>query len=295
MIPKEIIKKIKKIHIKSSKLVNTAMAGQYKSVFRGSGIEFEEVREYCSGDEVKSIDWKVSARFGKPFIKRYREERELICILLIDVSKSGYFGTFENLKQESSAEFASILAFNAIRNNDKVGAILFTDIVEKYIPPKKGLAHIWRLIKEIFTFKPKNLGTNIEIALDYLGKIARKKTVCFLISDFLCASQNYLTKLKLVSKKHQLISVLLSDPKEFVLPSAGIVTFCDFEIGKLACIDASNKKIRQNFENQKKFEYKNKINNFKTLNIDCIELSTLDLASDVLKKYFLKKSQKFRN
>ena len=154
MLSPEIIKKIKKVHIRSARMVNTMMAGQYRSVFRGSGIEFEEVREYSPGDDVKSIDWKVSARMGRPYVKLYREERELVVMLLVDMSGSEGFGTTENLKKETAAEIASILAFNAIRNNDKVGAILFTDRVEKYIPPKKGSAHVWRVIKELFAFEP---------------------------------------------------------------------------------------------------------------------------------------------
>ena len=175
MLSSEIIKKIRKIHIKSGRMVNTLMAGQYRSIFRGSGIEFEEVREYTPGDDVKSIDWKVSARLGRPFIKRYCEERELIVILLVDMSTSGCFGTGDALKKEIAAEVACIMAFNAIRNNDKVGAILFTDRVEKYIPPKKGSAHVWRVIREIVSFEPVFKGTDISEALGYLGKVCRKK------------------------------------------------------------------------------------------------------------------------
>ena len=185
MLAPELIKKIKKVHIKTGRMVNTLMAGQYRSVFRGAGIEFEEVREYTPGDDVKSIDWKVSARMGKPFIKRYREEREQMVMLLVDMSGSGRFGTTESIKRETAAEIAAILAFNAIRNNDKVGAILFTDQVERYIPPKKGSAHVWRLIREIFTFQPEHTGTDIVAAVNFLARVCRKRTVAFLVSDFL--------------------------------------------------------------------------------------------------------------
>ncbi len=171
MLSPEIIKKIKKIHIKSGRLVNSLMAGQYKSVFRGAGIEFEEVREYSPGDEVKSIDWKVTARMGRPYIKLYREERELIVMLLEDMSASGRFGTTVAIKRETAAEIASILAFNAIRNNDKVGAILFTDRVEKYIPPKKGTSHVWRVIKEILTFEPAYTVRDIDQDVGFLGRV----------------------------------------------------------------------------------------------------------------------------
>jgi uncharacterized protein (DUF58 family) len=284
MLSPEIIKKIRKIHIKTGRIVNTMMAGQYKSVFRGAGIEFEEVREYSPGDEVKSIDWKVSARLGRPFVKLYREERELIVMLLVDMSASGLFGTTESLKMETAAEIASILAFNAIRNNDKVGAILFTDRVEKYIPPKKGSSHVWRVIKEMFTFKPAHKGTDIREALSYLGRVCRKKTVSFLISDFL--SPDYLQQLRMASKKHELISVLLSDPGEFSLPEAGILFAEDFETGEALCLDASDESIRQRFKKQKELEYQNILGMLKNSDVDCIEVSTESSVSDALTRYF---------
>lgn len=280
----EIIKKIKKIHIKSGRLVNTMMAGQYKSVFRGSGIEFEEVREYTPGDEVKSIDWKVSARLGRPYVKLYREERELIIMLLVDMSASGYFGTGENVKQETAAETAAVLAFNAIRNNDKVGAILFTNEIEKYIPPKKGSAHVWRVIKEIFAFQPRYRGTDIQKAVRYLGRVCRKRTVSFLISDFL--SPDYRHQLKIAAKKHELIGIMLSDPGEFALPSAGILEVRDFETGEQLLIDASDPKTRRAFQALKTDEYRQLIESLKTADIDCIEISTRDSVADVLTKYF---------
>ena len=284
MLSPEIIKKIKKIHIKSGRLVNTMMAGQYKSVFRGSGIEFEEVREYTPGDEVKSIDWKVSARLGRPYVKLYREERELIIMLLVDMSASGCFGTGENIKQETAAEIAAVLAFNAIRNNDKVGAILFTDQIEKYIPPKKGSAHVWRVIKEIFAFEPQHKGTDIQSAVRYLGRVCRKRTVAFLISDFL--SPDYTHQLKIAGKKHELIGILLSDPGEFALPTAGILSVQDFETGERFFLDASDIKTRKAFEALKTDEYRRMIESFKTSDIDCIEISTRDSVADVLTKYF---------
>ena len=214
MLSPEIIRKIKKIHFKSGRMVNSLMAGQYRSVFRGVGIEFEEVREYSPGDDIKSIDWKVSARLGKPFVKRFREERELIVMLLVDLSASGRFGTVERTKQETAAEVAAVMAFNAIRNNDKVGAILFTDQVEKYIPPKKGSSHVWRVIKEIFTFMPIHSGTDLEGAVSYLGRVCRKRTVSFLISDFIHPKLGgeVPLKLKSVSRRHEMIGILISDP-----------------------------------------------------------------------------------
>lgn len=292
MLSPEIIKKIKKVHIKSSRIVNTMMAGHYKSVFRGTGIEFEEVREYSPGDEVKSIDWKVSARLGKPFVKLYREERELIVILLVDMSASGYFGTRESIKQETAAEIASILAFSAIRNNDKVGAILFTSSVEKYIPPKKGSTHVWRVIKEIFAFRPTHKGTDIQNAVSYLGKVCRKKAVVFLVSDFLC--QNYSKQLKTASKKHEFISVLVTDPGEFLLPQAGILSIQDFETGERLLLDASDERTRRAFSEQKKAEYMMTRDTLTSAGIDCIEASTEDATADVLIRYFRSREKRKR-
>ena len=292
MLSPETIKKIKKVHIKSSRTVNTMMAGQYKSVFRGSGIEFEEVREYSPGDEVKSIDWKVSARMGKPFVKLYREERELIVILLVDMSASGCFGTQENTKQETAAEIASILAFSAIRNNDKVGAILFTSGVEKYIPPKKGSTHVWRVIREIFSFEPIEKGTDIQNAVSYLGRVCRKKAVVFLISDFL--SRDYLKRLSVASKKHELVGVLVSDPGDFSLPAAGILSVQDFETGQHVLLDASDETTRRRFFDYKKAEYRSTLENLKSAGIDGVEVSTSDSAADVLIKYFRRREKKKR-
>ena len=284
MLSSEIIKKIKKIHIKSGRLVNTMMAGQYKSVFRGAGIEFEEVREYTPGDEVKSIDWKVSARMGRPYVKLYREERELIIMLLVDMSASGYFGTGENVKQEIAAEIAAVLAFNAIRNNDKVGAILFTSEIEKYIPPQKGSAHVWRVIKEIFAFRPQYKGTDIQGAVRYLGRVCRKRTVSFLISDFLSA--DYTHQLKIAGKKHELIGIMLSDPGEFALPAAGILEVQDFETGERLFLDATDTKTRQAFQAMKTDEYRRGVESLKASDVDCIEISTRDSVADMLTKYF---------
>jgi uncharacterized protein (DUF58 family) len=292
MLSPELIKKIKKIHIKSRRQVDTMMAGQYKSVFRGSGMEFEEVREYTPGDEVKTIDWKVSARMGRPFVKTYKEEREVVVMLLVDMSASGKFGTFGKMKIETAAEIASILAFNAIKNNDKVGVILFTDRVEKYIPPKKGSSHIWRVIKEIFTFQPEYTGTDIDGAIQFLGRVSRKKTVTFVISDFVAGG--YLKKLKIASKRHEVINVLLSDPKDFHLPKAGLLLAEDFETGKTFYIDSSDKQSRKLYREKREARYSESLETFKKADIDCIELSTTDDVADALIKYFRYRERKFR-
>ena len=292
MIPSEIIKKIRRIHIKGSRTVNTMMAGQYKSVFRGSGIEFEEVREYSPGDDVKSIDWKVSARLGRPFIKLYREERESIVMLLIDMSASQKFGTFSGLKLEKAAEVASVLAFSAIRNNDKVGVIFFTDRVEKYIPPKKGSSHIWHLIQEIFTFEPQGSGTDIRSALEFLAGVSRKKTLSFIISDFM--AHDYTQGLKIAGRRHELIGIVMSDKGEFILPSKGIVCMTCFETGRKIILDAGSSSVRAAFIENKQKNYQNIMDMLKTSKIDTIEMKTHESVSDTLAAYFRYREKRMR-
>ena len=288
MLSPDLIKKIKKVHIKTGRMVNTLMAGQYRSVFRGAGIEFEEVREYTPGDDVKSIDWKVSARMGKPFIKRYREEREQVVMLLVDMSGSGRFGTTQRVKRETAAEIAAILAFNAIRNNDKAGAILFTDQVERYIPPKKGSAHVWRLIREIFTFQPEHTGTDIVEAVNYLARVCRKRTVAFLVSDFLTEDfgQRTTMRIRSAARKHELISVLVTDPGEFRLPDGGIVTFRDLETGAMRFLDASDRTTRERFQASRQAIHENVLQTHKAMDMDCIEMTTDGDAADALVRYF---------
>lgn len=289
MLTPELIKKIKKVHIKSGRLVNTLMAGQYRSIFRGSGIEFEEVREYSPGDDVKSIDWKVSARMGRPYIKLYREEREQVLMLLVDMSASQNFGTMASVKRETAAEIACILAFNAIRNNDKVGAILFTDKVETYIPPKKGSSHVWRVIKEIFSFSPEQKGTDVMEAVRFLGRVERKKTIAFLISDFLSpflADSSDFKPMKSIGRKHELIGVMVSDPGEFTLPPAGIIEMKDFETGESVLMDAGDAHMRKLFETIQKKMFQNAMEAFRSLKIDCIDVSTKGSVADALTRYF---------
>jgi uncharacterized protein (DUF58 family) len=288
MLPADLIKKIKRVHIRTGRTVNTLMAGQYKSVFRGVGIEFEEVRDYTPGDDVKSIDWKVSARLGRPFIKRYREERELIIMLLVDLSASGRFGTQPANKQETAAEAAAILAFNAVRNNDKVGAILFTDQVERYIPPQKGSGHVWRVIKEIFSHVPRHTGTDISGAVTFLGRVCRKRSVSFVVSDFLLPQSGPVVdrSMRAVGRKHELIQVRISDPGEFVLPAAGIVTVRDLETGRWVRLDAGHSRTRRLYAEQHAAAHQAVADQFRAAGMDCIEISTATSAADALTRYF---------
>jgi uncharacterized protein (DUF58 family) len=292
MLPPELIKKIKRVHIRSGRLVNTLMAGQYRSVFRGTGMEFEEVREYTPGDDVKDIDWKVSARMGRPYIKRYREERERVIMLLLDLSASMQFGTRNSVKTDVAAETASILAFNAIRNNDKVGALLFTDRVEKYIPPQKGSGHVWRVIKEFFSYTPQHSGTDIGTALDYLGRVCRKRTVSFLISDFI--SGDYLRQLKIISKKHEIISILLSDPGDFSLPPGGVVTSRNRETGGLISFDAFDRRARTQYSAAAQASYRSITDGLKSADVDCVEIRTESAVADALTRYFRIREKRMR-
>jgi len=292
MLTPELIKKIKRIHIASGRVVDSMMAGHYRSAFRGSGIEFEEVREYSPGDEVKSIDWKVTARMGRPYVKLFREERELVIMLLVDLSASARFGTTSSIKIETTTEVASILAFNAIRNNDKVGAVLFTDRVERYIPPKKGSAHVWRVIKEILSFRPRGKGTDIDRAAGFLAKVCRKKTVSFLISDFVATG--YIQALKRLNRRHDLIAVLVSDPGDFRLPSGGVLETEDLETGRRVLVDCSDRSTREAFARRQETWYQETCDTLTGAKIDHIELHTDGSTSDALYTFFRYREKRLR-
>ncbi len=292
MIPSHVIQKIRRIHIKSRRTVDSFMAGRYRSVFRGSGIEFEEVREYSPGDDVHAIDWKVSARLGKPYVKRYREERESTVLLLIDMSASLGFGTFSGAKIEKAAEAASVLAFNAIRNNDKVGAIFFTDHVEQYIPPKKGSSHVWRVIQEIFTFVPQGRKTRISSALDFLARIAKKKSFVFILSDFL--DDGYYRSLLTLKKRHETIGILIIDKGSFSLPGKGIVSLLDFETLGEKVMDASSRRSRDAFAAFRQKDRQRTLDVFSRAGSDVVELETGESVSDVLTRYFRLREKRFR-
>lgn len=283
MLSPELIQKIKRIHIRTGHLVNSVMAGDYQSAFRGSGIEFEEVREYIPGDEVKSIDWNVTARTGSAFVKTYREERELILWLLVDLSASGLFGTAAG-KREVMAETAAILAFNAIRNNDKVGALLFTDRVERHIPPGKGAAHVWRVIHEILGWQPEGVGTDLGEALRFHGKVARKRSVSFLISDFL--AEGFERPLVMAARRHDLIGVRVSDPGEFELPAAGLVPVVDLESGAEWVLDASDPATRREFSALRRRRHQATAEVLRRAGVDAIEVRTDASLADPLLRYF---------
>ena len=240
-----LLKKVRKIEIRTKGLVNQIFSGEYHSVFKGRGMAFSEVREYQFGDDIRAIDWNVSARFNHPFVKVFEEERELTVMLLVDVSGSGDFGTVTQLKKEVAAELCAVLAFSAIQNNDKVGVIFFSDIVEKFIPPKKGRTHILRIVRELLDFQPTHRDTKLSEGLRYLTSAIKKRSTAFLISDFI--DEGYDDALKIAARKHDLIGVRLFDPREAELSSSGLMRVFDAENGRSMWIDTADRRIRQRY------------------------------------------------
>ncbi len=284
-IPPEILRKVRKIELSTRHMVDDLFGGEYHSVFKGMGMEFDEVREYAPGDEVRSIDWNVTARMGRPFIKRFREERELTVLLVIDASASGLFGSAEQLKSEIIAEVASVLAFSAIRNQDKVGCLIFTDRVEKFIPPEKGHRHVLRIIRELLYFKPKGSGTDLGQALETLTHLLKRKAVVFLVSDFL--TEGYETALRLAARRHDLIALNIHDPLESELPNLGLLHLLDAESGKRVWIDSGNRWVRKHFAE----EAQRRLREFGQL---CGRLGVDEIRLDVTQDYARPLVQFFR-
>ena len=284
-ISPELIKKIQTIQVKTNHLVNSVMMGEYVSAFKGRGMEFNEVREYIAGDDIRLIDWNVTARMGHPFVKGFQEERELTIMLIVDVSSSGEFGSVEQSKQEVAAELASILAFSAIKNNDKVGLIVFSDRIEYVIRPQKGKAHIWKVIRAILNFQPKGRKTDFTTALEYLLIAQKRKTVTFLISDFQVTK--YEKILKLVNQKHDLIAIFISDPREKFLPAdSGLVHLEDAETGELIVVDTHSERLREGFRNLNEKKSK-QLNRFLSTNgIDIINISVDQPLTEPIAKFF---------
>jgi uncharacterized protein (DUF58 family) len=272
MIPKEILKKIQQIEIHTRRLVNEAFVGEYHSVFKGRGMEFDEVREYQPGDEIRTIDWNVTARMGRPFIKRYVEERELTVMLLVDMSASGNFGSIRHLKNEVAAEICAILAFSAIKNNDKVGLIMFTDRVERFIPPKKGTKHVLRVIRELLYSKPTGKGTTISVALEYLNRICHRKAICFVVSDFI--DHNYEHALRIANKKHDIIAVTVVDPRECELPNVGLIELKDAETNEILLVDTASDQVRKEFHTFNNQRRQERSRLFRSMGVDEITVNT---------------------
>ena len=284
MIPEEILKKVQHIHIRARHTVNDVLTGQYESVFKGQGMEFEEVREYQPGDDIRSIDWNVTARMGHPFLKKFVEERELTVMLVIDASSSSRFGSVKQLKAELTAELCAVLAFSAIKNNDKVGLIVFTDRVEKYIPPKKGRRHVLHVISEALSFHPQGHRTNVAVALEYLNRVTIRRTVTFLISDFMAT--DYEQALRTANKRHDIIAITVTDPRELELPKVGIIALEDAETGERLIVDTNSRRTREEYQRNTRKEIEERQRVFRSTNVDTINVATHRPFTEPLLRFF---------
>lgn len=291
MIPAEVLKKIKQLEIKTKQLVAATMSGEYHSVFKGQGVSFSEVREYKYGDDVRMIDWKVTARTRKPHIKLFEEERELTVILVVDLSHSGEFSSLDQTKLQIAAELSAVLGFSAASNQDQVGLVLFTEDVERYIPPKKGREHILRILRDIFYFKPKQSGTNISKALEFVNRIMKKKAIVFLISDFL--DHNYEPTLRVAARKHDLVPIVVQDPKEMVLPKMGRVWLEDTETKRRVLVNTSDPTFRSQYE-QVMFSRNMELERlFKLVKLQPIVLDISKPIHEPLVQYFKLRSSRY--
>lgn len=290
MIPKEIIKKIRHIQIVTSHMVNEVFAGQYESAFKGKGIEFAEVREYQVGDDVRTIDWNVTARTGVPHIKTFAEERELSVMILLDVSASSLFGTNKQLKSELAAELCSLLAFAAIKNNDKVGVVIFSDRIEKFIPPKKGISHVSRIIREALYFKPAGKKTDIAQALEYLNKVTTRRSIVFVISDFFSA--DFRKALSITNKKHDCIAVKVTDPREEKLVDVGIIGLSDAENGGYLCLDTSSRPVREAYAQQAMKRNEDLEKTFASVSVDMIDITAGESYAEPLACFFRRRGSR---
>jgi len=292
MIPKEILKKVRQIEIRTGRLVNDVFAGEYESIFKGRGMEFHEVREYVPGDDIRSIDWNVTARTGRPYVKKFVEERELTVIIMADMSGSGNFGTRNRIKIELMAEIGAVLSFSAIKNNDKVGLLLFTDKIEKFIPPKKGRPHVLRVIRELLYYKPESKKTSINSALEFLGKVLKKRAVVFLISDFMDTSYERL--LRILDKRHDIVGVSISDPREKELTDIGLVKFEDAETGETLFLDTGDDFLKKELTKRRTVFIEDRNKAFRSMGMDSIDISTDKSYIEPLILFFRMRAKRFR-
>ena len=290
MIPIELAKKIKRIQIRTVHRVDGMLAGEYLSAFKGRGIEFEEVRPYQPGDDVRTIDWNVTARQGEPFVKLFREERELTVMQLVDVSASQTPGFNLQTKRDLISELSSTLAFSAIKNNDKTGLMMFTDGIEKFVPPKKGSRHVLRCIRELLHCQPMGQGTNIENALNHLNRTVKRRSVTFVISDFL--DQNFEKSLRIASKRHDIIPIIVSDQREFEMPNVGLINLKDCETGETVCFDTSSRRQREQYKTRSLQQKLMRDQIFQRLKMEPLHISTGEDYIDPLRDYFHRRGLK---
>ena len=291
MLTKELLKQVRQIEIRTKGLVNQVFSGEYHSVFKGRGMEFSEVREYQFGDDIRNIDWNVTARFGHPYIKVFEEERELTVILMVDLSGSLMFGSVSKTKQRIAAELSAILAFSALKNNDKVGLILFTDKIEKFVPPRKGRKHVLRIIREVLSFEPEGKTTNLKGALEYMNNTIKKKSIAFLLSDFM--DEGYEKILRIVGRKHDLIGIVLDDRREKEIPNIGLVKLADAETGAERWIDTSSKRVRSQMISDRKEKEKMRNSIFTRSGLDRIEVTTSSNYIQPLVQFFRRREKRW--
>ena len=292
-VPPEVLRQVKLLELRTRGLVNSLFTGEYRSVFKGQGMEFAEVREYQPGDEVRSIDWNVTARMQRPYVKRYIEERELTVMLAVDVSGSERFGTRRRFKSEVASELAAVLAMSAIRNNDRVGGLMFTDRIEHVVPPRKGRRHALRLIRDILAFDPHGRGTDIAGATEYLNKMLAHKAIIFLVSDFL--GENVERPLKLLAQRHDVVAVTVEDPSERLLPDIGLVRLVDPETGQTLDVDTSNPGVRAQFDSQVSEEAERRRHLLRRLAIDEIPVRTDRGIMEPLLRFFRQRETRIRS
>lgn len=292
MIPKEILKKVRRLEITTRGMVNDVFSGEYHSVFKGRGMEFSEVREYQIGDDIRTIDWNVTARYGHPYVKVFEEERELTVMLMVDASSSGEFGTFERMKGEIAVEICALLAFSAIKNNDKVGLIIFTDKVEKFVPPRKGKRHVLRVLRELLYFHPEDRKTDIGTALEYFNRVIRRRSVVFLVSDFI--STDYEKALRIANKKHDIVGIHIVDPRELELPRMGYIELEDAETGEQIMLDTTDGEVRRLFAQKTSQAMTRRDKLFKSMNVDAITIYTDESYFEPLIRFFRMRAKRFR-
>jgi uncharacterized protein (DUF58 family) len=292
MLPAEVFKQVRQVHIRTRRLVDGIFAGEYHSVFKGRGIEFAEVREYSPGDDVRTIDWNVTARTGQPFVKQYVEERELTVMLLVDCSASGQFGSSARIKMQVASELCAVLALSAISNNDKVGLILFTDQVEHFVPPRKGKNRALRLSRDLLFFEPKHKGTNIASSLEYLHKVLPRHSISFLVSDFF--GGDYEKPLRIASKRHEIVPICITDQRDYELPPVGFVRLTDLETGKEVLVDTDSEAVRQQFRDSREKARVARNRLFSSLGIDPIEVQTDQPYVRPLMRFFKHRQRRLR-
>lgn len=290
MLSNELIKKIKRIEIRTRRLVADSFGGEYQSVFKGRGMEFDEVRLYQPGDEIRTIDWNVTARSGEPYIKRFTEERELTVMLVVDASGSGEFGSQGRFKRELSAELTAVLAFSATTNNDKVGLLVFTDQIEMYIPPRKGRRHVLRIVRDLLAFEPAGHGTDLKLALDTVNRVLKRRGIVFFVSDFLDDLSKYERSLAVTNKRHDLIAVDLNDPMEVSIANVGIIALQDSETREITWVDTSSQAWRDLFEQRTAHRSEQLIKAFNRAKVDRVEVTTNNDYVTALTQFFAKRT-----